>query len=149
VHESIFLVLPPSTCIARAIAILLHFVLCILPGVLSSTLGVARCGRSAGYVLCALWAVSAAMLGGVPCVGKYIFIRSLRRAGAPGLLAFTRYCHCQYCMVYGIKGGGRWGAYIAHWSCNSIGTVRAMQVGGAIQGSLIRAQKPRSERMFL
>jgi len=26
-------------------------------------------------------------------------------------LAFTRYCHHQYCMVYGIQGGGgRWGA---------------------------------------
>jgi len=33
-------------------------------GVLSSTLGVARCGRSAGCVLCALWAVPAAVLRG-------------------------------------------------------------------------------------
>jgi len=33
-------------------------------GVLSSTLGVARCGRSAGCVLCALWAVPAAVCGG-------------------------------------------------------------------------------------
>jgi len=33
-------------------------------GVLSSTLGVARCGRSAGCVLCALWVVPAAVLGG-------------------------------------------------------------------------------------
>jgi len=33
-------------------------------GVLSSTLGVARCGGSAGCVLCALWAVPAAALGG-------------------------------------------------------------------------------------
>jgi len=32
-------------------------------GGLSSTLGVARCGRSAGCVLCAPWAVSAAVLG--------------------------------------------------------------------------------------
>ena len=24
------------------------------------------------------------------------------------LLALTRYCHHQYCMVYSIKGGGRW-----------------------------------------
>jgi len=31
---------------------------------LSFTLGVARCGRTAGCVLCALWAVSAAVLGG-------------------------------------------------------------------------------------
>jgi len=33
-------------------------------GEVSSTLGVARWGRSAGCVLCALWAVSTAMLGG-------------------------------------------------------------------------------------
>jgi len=33
-------------------------------GVLFSTLGVARCGRSVGCVLCALWAVPAAVLGG-------------------------------------------------------------------------------------
>jgi len=36
-------------------------------------------------------------------------------------LTFTRYCHHQYCMVHGIKGGEvDGGAYIAHWSCNSI-----------------------------
>ena len=35
-------------------------------GGLSSTLGVARCGRSAGCVLCVLWAVSAAV-----CVGGW------------------------------------------------------------------------------
>jgi len=33
-------------------------------GVLSSTLGVARCGGSAGCVLCVLWAISAAVWGG-------------------------------------------------------------------------------------
>ena len=33
-------------------------------GVLSSTLGVARCGGSAGCVLGVLWAVPAAVLGG-------------------------------------------------------------------------------------
>jgi len=33
------------------------------------------CGRSAGCVLCALWAVSAAVcVGGVPCEGKHIII---------------------------------------------------------------------------
>jgi len=32
-------------------------------GGLSSALGVARCGRSAGCVLCVLWGMSAAMLG--------------------------------------------------------------------------------------
>ena len=50
-------------------------------GVLSSTLGVARCGRSVGCVLCALWAMSAAVCGGgVPCGGKHIII-IVRRAG--------------------------------------------------------------------
>ena len=45
-------------------------------GGLSSALGVARCGRSAGCVLCVLWAMSAAVLGGgVPCGGKDIIIR--------------------------------------------------------------------------
>jgi len=33
-------------------------------GFFSSALGVARCGRSAGCVLCGLWAVSAAVCGG-------------------------------------------------------------------------------------
>jgi len=29
-------------------------------------------------------------------------------------LAFTRYCHHRYCMVYDIKNGGRWkGVYCA------------------------------------
>jgi len=42
--------------------------------ILVSTLGVARCGRSAGYVLCALWAVSAAVLGRAPCGDKHIII---------------------------------------------------------------------------
>jgi len=34
-------------------------------------------------------------------------------------LAFTRYRHRQYCMVYAIKEGGRsvGGAYIAQWQC--------------------------------
>ena len=46
-------------------------------GALSSTLGVAQCGRSAGCVLCALWAVPAAVLGGgVPCGSKHISISS-------------------------------------------------------------------------
>jgi len=33
-------------------------------GGLSSALGVVRCGRSAGCVLCVLWAISAAVWGG-------------------------------------------------------------------------------------
>ena len=40
---------------------------------------------------CALWAMPAVALGGWGCPG----------------LADTRYCHDQYCMVYGIKRGGR------------------------------------------
>jgi len=35
-------------------------------------------------------------------------------------LAFTRYCHHQYCRVNGIQRRGRWGVYIAQWSCSSI-----------------------------
>ena len=53
----------------------------------------------------------------------------------------------QYCMVYGIQKGGRWGGRIL---CNGRATVliavaRAMQVEGAIKGCLICAQKPRSK----
>jgi len=39
-------------------------------------------------------------------------------------LAFKRYCHCQYCMVYGIHEGGRVGvvycALVVQWYCNSV-----------------------------
>ena len=55
---------------------LYHDGLCVCRG-LSSALRVARCGRSrsAGCVLCVLWAMSAAVLGGgVPCGGKHIII---------------------------------------------------------------------------
>ena len=49
----------------------------------------------------------------------YVFPQ-LRRRGARltdrAPLAFTRYYHHQYCMVYGINRG----AYIAQWPCNSI-----------------------------
>ena len=42
----------------------------------------------------------------------------------PPTLAFTRYCHCQYCMVYGIYKGGRvgvvWCALVVQWYCNSV-----------------------------
>ena len=44
-------------------------------GGLSSALEVARCGRSAGCVLCVLWAVSAVVLGGGGTLwGKHIII---------------------------------------------------------------------------
>jgi len=35
--------------------------------------------------------------------------RSVSRAlgGGAVALAFTRYCHAQYCMVYGIQNGGQ------------------------------------------
>jgi len=39
-------------------------------------------------------------------------------------LAFTRYCYCQYCTVYGIHKGEVEGvAYIAQKSCNTIAIV--------------------------
>jgi len=44
------------------------------PPVVSSALGVAQCGRSAGCVLCVLWAMSAAVWGGTLCGGKHIII---------------------------------------------------------------------------
>jgi len=50
---------------------------------------------------------------------------SVRERGSEGarILAFTRYYHHQWCMVYGIKGRlGRGGAYIAQWSCNNVVT---------------------------
>jgi len=50
-------------------------------GGLSSTLGVARCGRSAGGVLCALWAVSAVVLGRGYPVGVRISSSSSQTRG--------------------------------------------------------------------
>ena len=42
-------------------------------------------------------------------------------------VAFTRYCHCQYCMVYGIHKGVGWGvaycALVVQWYCNSVSNV--------------------------
>jgi len=35
-------------------------------------------------------------------------------------LAYTRYCHHQYCMVHGIQKGVGKRPYIAQLSCNSI-----------------------------
>ena len=49
--------------------------------------------------------------------GQFLLVRAL---------AFTRYCHYQYCMVYGMQGDGRGGAYIALKSRNSITVVWAM-----------------------
>jgi len=54
-------------------------------------------------------------------------------------LAFTRYCHHQYCMVYCIKGVvGGW-PYIAQWACNSIAIGQALHVGGG--GGGIKEEK--------
>jgi len=40
-------------------------------------------------------------------------------------LAFTGYCHLQYCIVYGIQRGGRRGGVYCvmcvQWYCNSVG----------------------------
>jgi len=50
--------------------------------VLSSTLGIARCGSSAGCVLGVLLAVPAAVWGGgVPCGGKHIIIVAMHIGG--------------------------------------------------------------------
>ena len=47
-------------------------------------------------------------------------------------LAFTRYCHLQYCMVYGIQRRGRWeGVYCAMNGCAIVIAIGyASQVGG-------------------
>jgi len=37
------------------------------------------------------------------------WIRIAGRESGHLALAFTRYCHCQYCMVYGMYKGGRVG----------------------------------------
>ena len=55
-------------------------------------------------------------------------------------------CTLLYGVWHGKRGVGR-GSNIAQECCNSIATVWAMQVGGAITGVSIRAQKPRSERI--
>jgi len=48
----------------------------------------------------------------------------------PALLAFTRYCHNQYCMVYVIQREGRWkGVYCAmvvKKYCNRVGFARGV-----------------------
>ena len=69
-------------------------------------------------------------------------------SGATRDLAFTRYCYYQYCMAYGIHTGGRRGGPIL---LNSRAIV--LHQGGQCRWArgmkrwLIRAQKPRSERI--
>jgi len=50
-----------------------------------------------------------------------------------------------WCMTYRREVGG--GLYTAQWSCNRNAPGWAMQVGGGMQGWLIRAQTPRSKRV--
>ena len=76
-------------------------------GVLSSTLGVARCGGSAGCVLGVLWAVPAAVLGGGYPVGVSI-----------SSLACTRYCHYQYFMVHIARKGNCDASTRKPWACS-------------------------------
>jgi len=66
-----------------------------------------------------------------------------RPKGALGLtqqnqpLAFTRYCYCQSCMVYGLNREGRGGGRILRkTSRNSIAAVCVMQMGGGDKGML-------------
>jgi len=54
------------------------------------------------------------------------YLSRTKQPPPPLLLAFTRYCHHQYCMVYGIQQGGRWcgGVYCAmvvQQYCNRVG----------------------------
>ena len=66
----------------------------------------------------------------------------------PSRVACTRYCYCQYCMVYSIQMRGRKGSRIRSNNRAIIlhqgGT---MQVGGGVKGWLILAQQPRSKRI--
>ena len=52
------------------------------------------------FVACALWPAPILRSAGVPS----IYRRSIYKGDTS--LAFTRYCHHQYCMVYGIKRRG-------------------------------------------
>ena len=77
-------------------------------------------------------------------------VRRRRCAVGPrqGQLAFTQYCHYQYCMVYSIHTGGRGGgvpcAVVVQYYCNSMGIYTW---GGAIQLGLAHSQKRCSERI--
>jgi len=84
----------------------------------------------------------------ISCIGqKHESGMPARSTRTPGpSLAFTRYCNAQYCMVHGVKTNGRKGVEYCRF-CNSIASVWAMQVREAIKEWLIRAQKPRSERI--
>jgi len=63
-------------------------------------------------------------------------------------LVFTRYCHCQYCMVYGIHEGGRVGGRMLPNSraivLRQCGQCRR---AGRMNGRWIRAHTTRSKRI--
>jgi len=62
-----------------------------------------------------------------------------------GGLAFTRYCHCKYCVVYIAIMGGRGRLYCAIvWAMTGWGGVPKQRVG-AQRIVLIRAQRPRNK----
>jgi len=50
---------------------------------------------------------------------------TLERSGPN--LAFTRYCHCQYSIVYGIQRRGRWGGVYCAMVVHSIAIEYAVQ----------------------
>jgi len=107
VHERIILVLPPSPPAAKdgtwPIKMFFHFkVVC---GGLSSALGVARCGRSAGCLLCVLWAMSAEVWGGYP-VGVSISSSLYKLVNHPCIAFHTCIAHTiailvhAFCAIY-------------------------------------------------
>jgi len=46
---------------------------------------------------------------GALCAIQHLGLGARQAAQEGESLAFTRYCHYRYCMVYGITRGGRWG----------------------------------------
>ena len=101
VWESIILVLPPPTYKAYPIAILLH----------------AHCAIYAPPPTPPLYAIHYTILVlAISCKGQTGRRAGRRKPWRVGIykLAFTRYCHHLYCMVYGINREGRWrGVYYA------------------------------------
>jgi len=75
-------------------------------------------------------------------------IRLFGAANAARGLTFTRYCYCQYCMVYSIHTGGRKGSLILfnHRAIVLHQGGQCRWVGG-MKGWLIRAQSPLSKRI--
>jgi len=112
------LYLPPPTCTAYPIAILLHD----------------YCAIYAPPSTLSLYAIHHTILGmAISCKGQLTpqllltLHCGLPPPLSPAALAFTRYCHCQYCMVYGIHKGSWVGvaycAFVVQWYCNSMSDV--------------------------